>query len=93
MLKTKKEWKNMEINRVRLNPEQAVLSCCCGAAGTASIVLFGSYNLSWWGCTSGSVSGTTRRCLCASLHTTWTSNCAGRVPGSTCGQGHHSNNS
>jgi len=27
----KKKWKDFEITRVRLNPEQAVLSCCSGA--------------------------------------------------------------
>jgi hypothetical protein len=27
-LKTKKIWKNIEITKVKLNPEQAVLSCC-----------------------------------------------------------------
>lgn len=27
-VKQKKAWKNIEITRVKLNPEQAVLSCC-----------------------------------------------------------------
>ncbi|MCX5751842.1 MAG: hypothetical protein NT099_09350 [Candidatus Saganbacteria bacterium] len=31
---SKKAWKNFEITKVKLNPEQAVLSCCIDAAAS-----------------------------------------------------------
>jgi len=35
-LSPKKKWIDMEITRVKLNPEQAVLSCCSQLAGRAA---------------------------------------------------------